>query len=97
MEQKELQKILEIILDDSDFVRQKHDMVVKNYKRKINKNIYDESLARKGLDHYIPLAIQTYNSKTNEFLILNKIDKEAFREIILKKILKDISNLDMKT
>ena len=60
------------------------DMIVKNYKQKIDKKTYDESLARKGLDYYIPKAIETYNSKSNQFIILNKDDKETFKEIILK-------------
>lgn len=94
MEQKELQKILDIILDDSQFVYSKHEPFVKNYKRKIDKKIYNEDLARKGLDHYIPKALETYNSKTNQFITLDKNDKAIFKEIILEKILEDISNLE---
>ena len=97
MDDKELQKIFEIVLDDFDFIHSKHDMVVKNYKQKIDKKTYDESLARKGLDYYIPKAIETYHSKTNQFITLDKDDKEAFKEIILKKILEDISNLGNKS
>ena len=88
--------ILKTVLEDSQFVFSKHTPFVKNYKRKIEKNIFDETLARKGLNHYIPQALETFNSKTNQFITLDKSQKEEFKEIILKKILEDIENYDQK-
>jgi hypothetical protein len=90
MKDVDLQNILAVILGDSNFVRNKHEYVVKNYKRKIQKEIYQESLARKGLDYYIPDAIKVYNTLTDSNIHLDKQDKEIFKDIILKKILEDI-------
>ena len=85
-----LQNILTVILENPDFVRQKHTGFVKNYKTKIQDETYDEHLARKGLDHYIPDAIKVYNTLTDSNIHLDKQDKEIFKDIILKKILEDI-------
>ena len=90
MKDTDLQNILAVILGDADFVRSKHECVVKNYKRKIQKETYQEPLARKGLDHYIPQAIETYNNLTDSNIHLDKQDKEIFKDIILKKILEDM-------
>lgn len=94
MTEIDFDNILKIVLEDSQFVRSKHQPFVKNYKRKLEKNIFDETLARKGLDHYVPQAIKTYNSKTNQLITIDKFQKEDFKEIILKKILQDIQNYD---
>ena len=91
MKDVDLQNMLAVILGDSDFVRSKHEYVVKNYERKIQKKIYQESLARKGLDHYIPDAIKVYNTLTDPNVNLDKQDKEIFKDIILKRILEDIA------
>jgi hypothetical protein len=85
-----LQNILTVILENPDFVRQKHTGFVKNYKRKIQDETYDEHLAKKGLDHYIPDAIKVYNTLTDSNIRLDKQGKEMFKGIILKKILEDI-------
>ena len=91
MKDTDLQNILAVILGDVDFVRSKHECVVKNYKRKIQKETYQESLARKGLDYYIPDAIKVYNTITDSNVHLDKQDKEIFKDIILKRILEDIA------
>ena len=86
-----LQNILTVILENPDFVQQKHIDFVKNYKTKIQDETYDEHLAKKGLDHYIPDAITVYNTITDSNVHLDKQDKEIFKDIILKRILEDIA------
>ena len=86
-----LQNILTVILENPDFVQQKHIGFLKNYKRKIQDETYDEHLAKKGLDHYIPDAITVYNTITDSNVHLDKQDKEIFKDIILKRILEDIA------
>ena len=86
-----LQNILTVILENSDFVQQKHIGFLKNYKTKIQDETYDEHLAKKGLDHYIPDAITVYNTITDSNVHLDKQDKEIFKDIILKRILEDIA------
>ena len=85
-----LQNILTVILENPDFVRQKHTGFVKNYKIKIQDETYDEHLAKKGLDHYIPDAVTAYNTLTDSNIHLDKQDKEIFKDMILKKILEDM-------
>ena len=86
------ERILKTVLEDSQFVFRKHEPFVKNYKRKIQKETYQEPLARKGLDHYIPQAIETYNNLTDSHIHLDKQDKEIFKDVILKRILEDIGD-----
>ena len=97
MKDTDLQNILAVILGDVDFVRSKHECVVKNYKRKIQKETYQEPLARKGLDHYIPQAIETYNNLTDSNIRLDKQGKEMFqRHNFKKKFLKVWINSNRK-
>ena len=86
-----LRNILTVILENPDFLRQKHTGFVKNYKRKIQDETYDEHLAKKGLDHYIPDAIKVYNTLTDSNIHLDKQDKEIFKDIILKRIIENMN------
>ena len=75
----------------SEIYFQKHVPFVKNYRKKMDKGIYNQELAVKGiLNNYVPVIVQSYNKEIGQ-VKPTKVDKMALAQEILAFILSDIN------
>ena len=77
----------------SEIYFQKHIPFVKNYKKKIDKGIYNEELALKGiLNNYVPVVIKSYQDAFGKDSLERptKANKIALAKELLQNVVDDI-------
>ena len=72
---------------------QTHVPTVKNYQRKIKRNVYNQDLALKGIiNNYVTRVVKEYNQEYNTNIKLNKLEKIELAKLILQHVENDIND-----
>ena len=78
------------ITNNADIYRQRITSIIKNYKRKIAKGVFDEKLAVKGFVHAVTDGIKAYNKEFGSSIRLSGSDKQELANKLLDNYIEEI-------
>ena len=82
------------IINDADIYRQRITPIIKNYKRKIAKGVFDEKLAIKGFVYAVNDGIKAYNKEFGSKIRLSSGDKTKLAGMLLDRYTEEIEDMN---